>query len=401
MEAFGQVVRNLVVFTMCLVGLVIFAFLNLILLPTNYLATGFSFYLLGYDGMPVGADVLIGPYMGSFFEDASVTHFFAMCLTLACFLGLFVAFHSLFHILQLSEDRKAYLLQSDPESAAIATRMLLKEAFLLFVLWVPPLIWILHWDIELFRLRSVAGALALEDPAVASQLANWEEQVQENSLMWAWTLTKSGAWSYLAMTAVGCLGLEYTLMKFSGAWARLLSSIQSMVGMPESQAYEADFYGYDQDGQPVCDPNSRIAYDVDGQPAGYEEAGPASPDSQAEPARAEGLADRVQSQPVAPVQEANGYHQKPGPSIQAQAPLWDPAAPEAATSESAAAEPARETAAGSETLYDVIGRSAAEKVTLEQALADRTRYWVDPEGPHVWDAQYRETLCGEDLQKAA
>jgi hypothetical protein len=270
MEAFGQVTRNLVVFTMCLVGLVIFAFLNLILLPTNYLATGFSFYLLGYDGMPAGADVLIGPYMGSFFENASVTHFFAMCLTLYCFLGLFVAFHSLFYILKLLDDRKAYLLQSDPESAAIATRMLLKEAFLLFVLWVPPLVWILHWDMELFRLRSVAGALALEDPAVAAQLANWEQQVQENSLMWAWTLTKSGAWSYLAMTAVGCLGLEYTLMKFSHAWARLLSSVQAMIGADDTHALEQGFYGYDQDGQPVYDPSTPIAYDVDGQPVAYE-----------------------------------------------------------------------------------------------------------------------------------
>jgi len=236
---------------------------------------------------------------------------------------------------------------------------------------------------------------------VASQLANWEEQVQENSLMWAWTLTKSGAWSYLAMTAVGCLGLEYTLMKFSGAWARVLSSIQSMIGMPESQAYEAGFYGYDQDGQPVYDPTSPIAYDVDGQVVAYEEAGPASADSQASRVTPEAATAGAQGETFPPFREANGYHQEPPPSNPGHPPLWDPAAPEAAASESAAAEPARETPARSETLHDVIGGAAGEKVTLDQALADQRRYWVDPEGPHVWDAQYRETLFGEELKKAA
>jgi len=235
---------------------------------------------------------------------------------------------------------------------------------------------------------------------VASQLANWEEQVQENSLMWAWTLTKSGAWSYLAMTAVGCLGLEYTLMKFSGAWARVFSSIQSMIGMPKSQAYEAGFYGYDQGGQPVYDPNTPIAYDVDRQPLVYEESESAT-EAQASQVASGTATAGAQGETFPPVREANGYHQEPPPSNPGQPPLWDPAAPEAAASESAAAEPACETQALSETLHDVIGGAAGEKITLEQALADQRRYWVDPEGPHVWDAQYRETLFGEELQKAA
>jgi hypothetical protein len=253
---------------------------------------------------------------------------------------------------------------------------------------------------ELFRLRSVAGALALEDPAVAAQLANWEQQVQENSLMWAWTLTKSGAWSYLAMTAVGCLGLEYTLMKFSHAWARLLSSVQAMIGADDTHALEQGFYGYDQDGQPVYDPSTPIAYDVDGQPVAYEETATPSVEAQAQPAPAQAEAASVQSEPLPRVQEANGYHQEP-PSNPGQTPLWDPAAPEATASESATAEPARENQARSETLHDVIGGAAGEKVTLAQALADKRRYWVDPEGPHVWDAQYRETLFGEELKQAA
>lgn len=401
METFGQVVRNLVVFIMCVVALAAFVFMNVLLLPTNYLATGFSFYLLGYDGMPAGADVLIGPYMDGFFENASITNFFAIGLTIACFLGLFVAFHSLFHILKLLDDRKVFLLQSDPESASIATRMLLKEAFLLFVLWVPPLIWILHWDLELFRLRSVAGALALEDPAVASQLANWEEQIKENSLIWAWPLTKIGAWSYLAMTAVGCLGMEYTLMKLSNAWTRLLASVQSMILADETRAPEKGFYGYDQDGQPVDDPNTPTAYDVDGQPLAYEEVAPASPQLQERPVPNQTETASVQSAALPLVQEANGYHQDSPPSGPNETPIWDAAEVETGTTDTEATEADRENSVRSETLYDVIGGAAGEKVTLKQALANERRYWVDREGPHVWDTQYREALFGEELKKAA
>lgn len=401
MEAVGQIVRNLVVFLMCLVGLLAFVLLNVLMIPTNYLATSFAFYLLGYDGMPAESDLLIGPYMGGFFQGASVTQFFAMVLTLACFFGLFVAFHSLFHIFKLLDDRKAYLLQSDPESAAIASRMLLREAFLLFVLWVPPLVWILHWDMELFRLRSIAGALAIEDPAVASQLLNWEEQMKENSLQWAWPMTQMGAWGYLAMTAVACLGIEYSMGKTSNAWARILSSIQGLFGEGAAKAQEVDFYGYDLDGQPVYDPNSPIAYDVYGQPLAHEEASPVPPDTKIQPPFAEEFADTSQGLPIGAVQGANGYHQEPQSSNLSQPYLWDPAEPEATPSERAAAGHDRGAPAGSEALHEVIGGPTGQKVILQQALADKTRYWVDPERLQVWDAGYREALFGENFKKAA
>ena len=41
-------------------------------------------------------------------------------------------------------------------------------------------------------------------------------------------------------------------------------------------------------------------------------------------------------------------------------------------------------------LKDVIGK--AERVSLAAAMADKERYWVDPDSLEIWDRDYRRTL---------
>ena len=43
---------------------------------------------------------------------------------------------------------------------------------------------------------------------------------------------------------------------------------------------------------------------------------------------------------------------------------------------------------------EVIGGTAGERVTLDQARANPGRYWIDPETKEIWDSAYRDRLFG-------
>ena len=70
MRSFSHLFRNLVNLQLSLLGVVICFAIIVLLMMANYLACEFSFQLLGYDGKPLYADELIGPFLGAFLSKA-------------------------------------------------------------------------------------------------------------------------------------------------------------------------------------------------------------------------------------------------------------------------------------------------------------------------------------------
>lgn len=150
--------------------------------------------------------------------------------------------------------------------ARLASQLIIRDVVLI-VFFVIPLAFALFWDLELFRYRSVCGALQIDAPAVATtSITNWGLQLRERSHLFAWVIAKFGGWGYLAVTALACLALEFSFHKIGESWARFLSGFQGILkpsGRPEP---EMTLYGYDEDGQPVYSPDEVITYGVDGNP---------------------------------------------------------------------------------------------------------------------------------------
>jgi len=235
---------------MSLVGVVFSLFLSVFMIIANYMACQVSFELLGYDRKPLYADKLVGPFFGAFVSQATLTHLYAMVVAVAVFVGLFMAFRILVHILELLKDRKVYLNQQDRENAQVIVQMILWELLDLALL-AAPLGYALYWDIELFRYRSIAWAAGIEDAPKATGLGNWSLQLQEKSSLWAWSLTQIGAGGYIGVTVLACMGFEYSVRKTNENWSRLSNSLEDIFGATvPAQESAGFFYGYDMDGRP-------------------------------------------------------------------------------------------------------------------------------------------------------
>jgi hypothetical protein len=377
----------------------------------NYLACKGSFELLGFEMRPLGTDELVGGFFGAFFHKATLAHFYALVLAVTGAMGFFLVFKLAFRIADLLEDRRAYLNASDQQSARAVVRLILRDLIMLLI-FVAPLAVIMYWDVQLFRFRSIAGALAIEDPTVAPQMLGWERQLQENGDLFAWSLAHLGAWGYVAVTAIACLSLEFTSHKTVEYWTRLEGNFKELM-QPATNQQQPLFYGYDQNEQPVYDPNAPIAYDTDGNPVASQDATGAD----ATPEAANHNAGTVsQSETISSASAAtNG-------SGAINASLFDPAPADhnggasphsAANNASSGATPTnrardeRPTAGVSKTprmepsdLRPVIGGTEGEQVSLAAALTNRQQYWVDPDSHDVWNANFRQALLNSGAPQA-
>lgn len=422
MHQFNRILRNLINLLLSLVSCAVFLIVSLFMVIANYLACEASFELLGYDRQPLYADKLVGPFFGAFLSKATLTHLYAMVVAVVVYLGIFLVMRIVYQIYHWTKERRIYLNQGDEQSAKVILGIIGWYLVDLAIIAVP-LVYAVYWDIELFRFRSIAGAAGIDQALKATELASWSLQLEKNGSVWAWSLTQIGAWGYLAITALAALGMENAMRKTDENWEKLTGSLNETFGSRSQQEAAEAFYGYDQNGQPVYDPYTPIAYDVDGNPVEYE-ADPAVAASadRVHDGAANGYGHQAEEAEAPPRESradlnvAAATHGAARAEASAEQPLWHP---EAARSQEPAgsarqnASRATCTADGStggtgsgsrpedNLLRDVIGGAHGEQVTLAAALVRPERYWVDPNTQEVWDADYHRLLFGEGAQRAA
>ena len=422
-----DIVRNFfgLIFLVAANILVMSVFIALII--ANYLACKVAFDFLGYDGLPLAREAFIGQIIGPFFPEATLAHFYAFVVAVVISMGLFILFNRLFHIWELYKERRHYLSQNDKESAEIILYQIYDDITLIAAI-LPFLIVALIWDFDLFRYRSVFGALGIEDPVQAPLIVeNWANQSKSHGHLFAWALASIGAFGYLGITGVASAGLDFSFRRTTERFMRFLTNLENMF-MPGAQQEGSPLCGYDKKRQPVYDQAVPVAYDASGNPVefyGYDSDGYPVYDSQTPLAYdAEGNPIKSATGPEADPTEGNStaasspeHHQHNTRRTSRESSQNHGAAgtnnthrDETRTSKAgAAASGSSDNSQGSlfideevfqnvggrrnenNQLKDIIGKSG-ERISLAEAMADKERYWIDPDSLDIWDRDYRRSL---------
>ena len=311
----------------------------------------------GYEPFPLHADEMAGRVFGAFFPEATLSHFYAIIVSAFISVGLFTVFHLCFSILQLTDDRRAFTAMGDRESARAVLNLIVFDAAMA-VAFALPLVMAILWDVDLFRYRSVANALGIDDPAAAPRVVEyWPSQLEKSGHLYTWDLTKTGAWGYVGVTAISCLSLEYAWRKTVRTWDRFAAALEDLVRVPEGDT------GTYRDGDP------RLQVE--------------QPSQESQPAASRVASPIVEVIPPPPCR-GNGQSRESGDRVEISADEPRKDAPMHGISED-------------EQDRDVIG-APGTKVSLSTALADPGRYWVDGDTREVWDAGYRHALTNTENQ---
>jgi len=331
--------------------------IKVIVVLSNYLACQSAFQLLNYDNQPLNRDELLGwifePFVGG---EATLCHLYALGLALTQAMGLFWLFHYTFRIIILWRERRWYLEHYDSANAQAALSQIWMNLFSLVCIAIP-LVFIIYWDICLFRYRSIANMQGLEDGVIApTSLLNWDLQLENSAHLFGWQLTGIGAWGYIGATAMVCQGFEQAFLKTQDNWARWVQAVSNLFQR------EAELPGQ---------PGYANGYQERPQAAG---GGPQQPPAMAPAAPAPAPAVQEAPRPANPAPGEHPREDTPPPAR----PLEPSAAPD---------------------LRPVIGGQPGEMASLAQASEQPQRYYVDPVTHDVWDRQAYEELFGR--QEAA
>lgn len=336
----------------------------------NYQASLSSFELLGYEMIPLGTDAYLGKIFGALFPDSTLAHFYATTMVGVLAVALFLFSHFIFQLHEYHDDRRSYLRAGESESAAILSQRMLWQVIILGAL-AFLLFYVLRWDVELFQYRSIAGMLGIADPQIAPlNVLTVEALRQRYPDLAATELSLSvGPYGYIAVTAISCLALEIIFRKIAEAWAQLVSPLDQWIDdrMAGSTSLENanQHYGYDENGQPVFDPNVPVAYDHDGKYL--------TPDSELDEHRiGEGVSEVADSMPDNVEHEVREFNEVGSREFTDQADAEDMSA--------------------SVELVDVIGSKSRERISLVAALGDPEKYHVDKHSAQVWDRNHWEQL---------
>lgn len=371
----SRITRNLFGLLSWLVGLAGLIVINGIVVSSNYVGTKIAFELLGFEQRALHEDELMGWFFAAVAPEATLAHLFALGIALTVATGVFLAFRLVFSVYHLWEDRQAYLSGGGPrgpENAKLAARLMVRDGVLI-VLFLIPLLFAASWDIELFRFRSIAGSEGIELPEQAVKLLKWDLQMNESGHLYAWSLARWGAWGYIAVTTVACLGLEYAFLRVSENWSRLTAALEDLFGPGEDPVP----YGYDENGEPVYDETTVLAYDIDGNPI-EDEQDPAWVGAPTEPSVIEPGETR-RSRIATAVIGGDGA-------------LFEPPALETAE-EAAGGDSGANSPVGEDPRYEVIG-GLGQRVTRTEALAASERYHVDVNTFDIWERNYWELIHG-------
>ena len=233
----NRLIRNSFGFTAWVIMAIGCMAINGTIALANYLGCRTTFELLNYELSPLGGDGLLGMFFQVFLREATICNLFALSLNLAEIVGFYFLFHLLLRIYEMWRERSDSLREmakkiaqdkdgsEDEGNARLATQLIIQDAILLAIL-IGPLVCILFWDVFLFRYRSIAALMGIDDPALAARtIETWDIQLQGRANLLALFLAKVGAWGYIAITAISCLGVETSFKRAGESWARLTSAI--------------------------------------------------------------------------------------------------------------------------------------------------------------------------------
>lgn len=201
---------------------------NGIIFFANYVGAKTSLELANYGMAPLGSDRLIGRWVGAFFGEATVADFLAAGLAAGVGAFAFIGTKVVFQVPRFIEQRRAYRAANDVESAAILNVRVIVELLVAAAL-VTGLVLVWIWDLHLFLFRSLAEGLDLHDPvAAAATVPNWKGAAAEHGGLFIVELARVGGRGYIALSAVGCLALEYCLYKAGIAGGQFLRSLNDL-----------------------------------------------------------------------------------------------------------------------------------------------------------------------------
>lgn len=201
------------------------------LIYTNFTALKVSFELAKYDLTPVGADLLTGWIWQSLgFYDLTQAHMIAACIAFfAGFLSV-MAIHHIYGSVMLLLDKRVYAKNGDTSSLELANTEIIRHLVKLGLVLIP-LLYIIHWDLLLYKFRTAAPVLGMtEDNAIA--MKDWPLLMQQHSDLFAMSLTRNGAWGYIAVVAGAGLAVELWLTYVRVALERLIAVFQAWYEEP-------------------------------------------------------------------------------------------------------------------------------------------------------------------------
>jgi hypothetical protein len=230
-----------------------------------------------------------------------------------------------------------------------------------------------------------------------------------------------GAWGYIGITGVSCAVLEFSFRRTIERFVRLMADLE-YIFQPSAKQDEQLFYGYDDAMQPVNDPAVPVAYDVSGNPVefyGYDADGYPVYDSKTP------LAYDVEGNPVqgtvgAETGPAYGHdtdlshvqdHREETGTREETINATQQTHEEAQVSHEGTATTGASSGNSQRPLFndeevfqngggrrnektqlkDVIGKPG-ERISMTEAMAEKVRYWVDPDSLEIWDRDYRRIL---------
>jgi hypothetical protein len=337
------------------VGLPVGVALNLWMTLANYLSLALTFEMLGIDTVPLGDDKLLGPYLSGLAADASLVNLIAASLACVVMVGFFLLVRQLLamwgHWKQLRLHR-----QEGNETEVAARRWLIGENLLWLGLLMPLVALFSFWDLEMFRYRAVLGAGQINDTATAVTVATWGKVLTESSDLYAITLAKVGMWGYLAVNLMACVVLEFALVKARDKFDQMTAIASSWFEVEEQPPVETGLH------------EAEVERREPGAGFGSEE-----------------------SRATEPQVDASRPFQ--GPTLTPDAPVETIPEPVVRQAEAQAAGRPRGD------LRDVLGGRPEERVTLEEALRNPDRYFVDIKNGLVWDREHWESLHGTEEEK--
>ncbi len=355
-DLFAETFRHLFGLVVWVIGVGCALAIDALVMNAHYLSTSSALELLGVQ-KPFEFDPVIGVFLGSLFEGATQSHFRAMTIVLVIALGSLILAHLISSILTLIEHRAAYgqaLATLGPDNPAATAnlaqaRISINHKIIFMVVWlaiVGAMVGIVaYWDFSLNWYQQVASSAGIDQPGEAA--AAIEVPVREmarHGHLAAWDLASLGAVGFLIVMFLSALVLEYSTRRFSDRWGRLCNAMAELVNFGGDDPDAQDFETRDRD-------------------ARLTPSAPAAPD-------------------VTPGQS----------SCPAGAPLFDaPPAPDSPATAASSPTPPTD-AAHADPVLEVVGGAAGERVTLEEALHNPARYWVDRETGLVWDRAYHEAL---------
>lgn len=317
----------------------------------HYLSTSGALELLG-EQRPLASEPLLGWLLEGMFGEANQNHFRAGIIVCVIAIGSLTVAQLLVGVMKHVGHRAAYgqsiaaLDPTDPDFAELTqARTALNHRIALQLVWLILFAVLVgyaaYWDLSLNWYQQIASLRGIEQPAEALRLIRVPgQELQAYGDSFAWHLAEMGAWGFLAVMIMGAVFLEYSVQRVSERWGTLVNTV-------------ADLFAF---GLTTSLP-------------------PANP------------ADGGESVPAAAGQPV---HQAAEAST---GPLFD--GPEVEEPASAAApRPAAQTADPEVETVEVIGGAAGERVSLETALRDSQRYWVDRDTGLVWNRAYHEALSG-------